>query len=447
VKSDAPHILLINPWIHDFAAYDFWAKPFGLLGLAAVLRSGGFRVTYIDCLDRFHPLAPKTDPAARYGRGPYIKTRIPKPERLKDIPRHFSRYGVKTDWFRHDLAGIVPPDLIMVTSLMTYWYPGVFHTIRLLREIFPDTPIFLGGIYATLCHNHADEKSGADRVVAGSSIKEIIDLVQDQTLYSAIFNFDPDDLESRPYPAFDLQRTINYVPLLTSLGCPLSCTYCASNLLHPKRTVRSPEAVVAEIDYWHETYGVVDFVFYDDALLVRPEKHIMPILEGILKKEKQIRFHTPNALHIGALSLPLARLMFDAGFETIRIGLETTLFEDRGKIDGKVSEDEFRKGIDHLLKAGFQRNQIGAYLLVGLPDQQVHDVAESILTVKNAHITPVPAYYSPIPRTKMWARAVASSRYDLEADPIYTNNAILPCQKEPFSWEALSRLKSMAATD
>jgi hypothetical protein len=22
---DTPHILLVNPWIHDFAAYDFWA--------------------------------------------------------------------------------------------------------------------------------------------------------------------------------------------------------------------------------------------------------------------------------------------------------------------------------------------------------------------------------------------------------------------------------------
>jgi hypothetical protein len=24
-------ILLINPWIYDFAAFDFWTKPLGLL--------------------------------------------------------------------------------------------------------------------------------------------------------------------------------------------------------------------------------------------------------------------------------------------------------------------------------------------------------------------------------------------------------------------------------
>jgi hypothetical protein len=53
--KDAPHILVINPWIDDFAAYDFWAKPIGLLLIAGILRTHGYRVSYVDCLDRFHP--------------------------------------------------------------------------------------------------------------------------------------------------------------------------------------------------------------------------------------------------------------------------------------------------------------------------------------------------------------------------------------------------------
>jgi hypothetical protein len=44
----------------------------------------------------------------------------------------------------------------------------------------------------------------------------------------------------------------------------------------------------------------------------------------------------------------------------------------------------------------------------------------------------------------LWTKAVASSRYDLESDPVFTNNAILPCQKEPFSWETLAYLKDLA---
>ena len=34
-----PFILLINPWIYDFAAYDLWSKPLGLLYIAALLKS------------------------------------------------------------------------------------------------------------------------------------------------------------------------------------------------------------------------------------------------------------------------------------------------------------------------------------------------------------------------------------------------------------------------
>jgi hypothetical protein len=32
-------ILLVNPWIHDFAAYDLWMKPLGLLYLGGILLS------------------------------------------------------------------------------------------------------------------------------------------------------------------------------------------------------------------------------------------------------------------------------------------------------------------------------------------------------------------------------------------------------------------------
>ncbi len=35
-------VLLLNPWIYDFAAYDLWLKPFGLLRVGALLREWGW---------------------------------------------------------------------------------------------------------------------------------------------------------------------------------------------------------------------------------------------------------------------------------------------------------------------------------------------------------------------------------------------------------------------
>jgi radical SAM superfamily enzyme YgiQ (UPF0313 family) len=210
--------------------------------------------------------------------------------------------------------------------------------------------------------------------------------------------------------------------------------------------LRSAQSVVEEISYWHKDYGVRDFILYDDAFLVDADNHAIPILERIVNASLEVRFHTPNAIHIRGISSQTARLMYRAGFQTLRLGLETVEFEQRQKIDKKVSEEEFTNAIRFLRAAGFDQAQVGAYLLAGLPDQSWDSIMQSIQTVKQNGITPVIAYYTPIPQTRLWPRAVAASRYDLETDPIFTNNAVMPCQKEPFSWEQITRLKELAAT-
>ncbi len=444
MASRGPHILLVNPWVHDFAAYDFWAKPLGVLTLAAILRDHGARISYIDCLDRFHPMGhPSPSPPARCGRGPYLKTIIPKPAGLQDIPRNYCRYGIPTEWLVSDLNHLEPPDLIMVTSLMTYWYPGVRETIEVIRSVFPNVPILLGGIYASLCPDHARRTCGADEVIVGPGEESLLALVGKYTGWAPTPGFDAENLDSMPWPALDLEHHLAHVPVMTSRGCPFQCAYCASHQLQPKMRHRSPVSVVAEIVHWHDTKGVRDFAFYDDALLVAAERYIVPILEGVLSAGLKVRFHTPNAMHIREINGALARLMLRAGFHTIRLGLETTAFDSRQDMDRKVTEDEFLRAVRHFKDAGFHPDQVGAYLLAGLPGQDVAGVEESIRVVKKAGVTPVIAHYTPIPHTPMWKDAVATSRYDLTADPIFTNNAIFPCRSETFSWEALTHLKNL----
>ena len=444
-KKGSPNILLVNPWIHDFAAYDFWAKPIGLLYLAAILRSSGFNISYIDCLDRFHPKTHLKD-SFRYGKGPYLKTRIEKPAGLKDINRNYSRYGIFPEWLKEDLETLPRPDLILITSLMTYWYPGVKEIISFLKEFFPGVFVVLGGVYARLCTDHARANCGADLVIDKESEELIIKLAEDLTGYKADSIIPFQGIDSYPYPAFDLQNKVDYIPLLTSRGCPYSCDYCASSFLRQNLSFRSPENVLKEIIYWHEQYHVVDFAFYDDALLVNAKEHIIPILKGIINSGIDVRFHTPNALHINRITYEIACLMFKAGFINIRIGLETADFDDIARLDRKINQADFIKGVENLIKAGFKKEQIGAYLLIGLPNQNMQPIESSIIEVKKRGISPILAYYTPIPHTRLWKTAVDSSRYDVEKDPVFTNNAIFPCQKGPFSWEKITYLKKLLQT-
>lgn len=442
MSTASPHFLLVNPWIHDFAAYNFWAAPLGLLTLGGMLRQCGANISFIDCLDRFHPCLPAVDPSARCGRGPYFKTVIPKPDGLADIPRNYCRYGIRPEWFMADLKSLPRPDVILVTSMMTYWYPGVCETIAMVKDVFPDVPVILGGIYATLCREHAGRVSGADMVISGTGISELFAAIHERIGWSVSPQPDSDDLDTFPFPAADLSNGIPFIPLMTSTGCPFSCAYCASAYLNPKRRMRSVERILEEIRFWHFTHHVRDMVFYDDALLVDADRHAVPLFEGIIDAGLggRIRFHTPNAVHIREIDDRIAALMATVGFHTIRLGLETTV---DSRMDHKVTPKEFLNAVSSLKSTGFRREQIGAYLLTGLPGQPWSAVEEAVESVLKAGITPIPAHFTPIPHTALWQAAVASSRYDLESDPIYTNNAIDPCRKEPFSWEPLLALKRL----
>lgn len=154
----SPHILLINPWITDFAAYNFWIKPLGLLYIAGVLRESGFRVTLIDCLNFYS----KTQ---KFGDGNFFKTKIEKPLPLKSIPRNYCQYGIPEEMlFKKLLLLEEKPDLIGITSGMTHWYLGAFKVIEITKKFFKNVPVILGGTYATLCYDHAERYSGADIV-------------------------------------------------------------------------------------------------------------------------------------------------------------------------------------------------------------------------------------------------------------------------------------------
>ncbi|MGC9323611.1 MAG: B12-binding domain-containing radical SAM protein [Desulfomonilia bacterium] len=438
----ARRVLLINPWIYDFAAYDLWAKPLGLLSIGAVLRANGCEVDFIDCLRSSHPLMNRKRPKSREGgHGKFFRELITKPPVLSDIPRGYARYGVSPDVFRADLEKVPSPDVILVTSLMTYWYPGVVDTITTLKDVFPDVPVILGGIYATLCTEHAEMHSGADHVLSHEGEVRIIEFLSRLWGTHAIYRPDLRDLDTLPYPCFDLIEDLRYVCIQTSRGCPFRCTYCASQYLSGFFRRRDPNKVIQEILHWNRAYRVQDFAFYDDALLVQPEAFAVPMLEGLISREMDIRFHCPNGLHIRHLSKQLAALMRKAGFVTIRLGFETA-DRDRQRMSGsKVTTDEFLRAVDALHCAGYDSSEIGVYILCGLPFQEAQDVMNTIEVVKKAGARPMLAEYSPIPHTDDWDRAVAGSRYPLGDDPLFQNNTLLPCGVTSLTHEQYQDIK------
>lgn len=433
-----PRALLIQPWIHDFAAYDLWVRPVGLLRIGGYLRSLGVEVALLDCLNPHHP-GLKAERLKRFpeDHGAFYREEIPKPEILQWFPRRYKRYGIPPVFLEQSLKRQPRPDFILVSSAMTYWYSGVQETISCCRRIFPDVPVVLGGIYASLLPEHARRFSGADLVIPGNDWPEI-----KKTLAGLFCVDDPEDCVS-DLPAWDLAEGAASICVRSSVGCPFRCAYCASHLLSPSKGPRPPERVAQEIISGVLSLGVEDVAFYDDALLWRADSCLLPALE-IVRKElnRKLRFHCPNGLHARYLDLDLARALKEHGFTTLRLGLESVKDSFHQRTGGKLSLADFEASVNYLVRAGYAPRDIGVYVLAGLPGQSLREVEESLDYLLERGLRPHLAEYSPVPGTQLWEEAVRKSPFPISQEPLFQNNTLLPCRWEGFSYEGFLRLKA-----
>jgi radical SAM superfamily enzyme YgiQ (UPF0313 family) len=443
MSKKSPRFLLINPWIHDFAAFDFWAKPLGLLKIATLLIENRIEIDFIDCLDYSQIVSypDKVNPPKKktFGRSSYPKEHITKPEVLKDVPRFFSRYGIPPSIFEDKLSKLVPPDAILVTSFMTYWYPGVRETIDILKKWFNEATIILGGIYPTLCRDHAEKTMGADHVISGQGEKFVLDFIKDK--YGVNTNkFNSEDMNEYPIPAYFLYNKPDSALIETSRGCPYNCLYCSSRYIVPTFKRKKAEKVFEEIIYLHNQIGIENFAFADDALLLGSD--FEKLLELIAKSKIQCRFHTPNGIHASMISGRIAELMYINNFKELKIGVESMEDEFHHTMDHKLTSSDLFKAVNNLKNAGFKIEDIGAYVLIGLPMQTYEECIRSIDMVGDSGIKPYLSQFSPIPKSPLFEKACKSSVYDIASDPIFHNNSILPMRWDKFDWNHLFKLKT-----
>jgi len=417
----------MNPWIYDFKAFDFWMKPLGLLYIASILREEGFEISFIDLLDRYHPIfikrvkkRPRVD---EYGRGKFYCEEIKKPEVLSPIPRRYKRYGMPVEVFLEILDDVKEPDVILLTSMMTYWYLGVWEAIKILKRRFKGVPIILGGVYPTLMPGHA-KLSGADIIIPGLAEENLFRGLRELGLVKEEKRFHFTDL---PFPAFDLYSHLDYACVLTSRGCPFHCTYCAVPMLFNGFRVRDADSVYKEIEYYAEVLKVENIAFYDDALLLNP--HFHKLLDKLIARGLNIKFHTPNGLFPRFITEELAFKFYEVGFETIYLSLETIEPARQRATGDKVRTEEFLRAVELLKGAGFKGSQIHTYLMMGLPGQPAEEVKRSINFVNSLGIRVHLSEFSPIPRTLEFKRA----GYDDETDPLLHNNTAFGSYEEKLS--------------
>lgn len=378
-------ILLVNPPIYDFSAYDFWLKPYGMLRVAGWLRNR-FEIRLFDFLDRSHPdLSPTRSPKQdEWGRGRIFSQVVDKPAVFSDIPRYYKRYGLPAEAFAAFLRQEGPFDYALIQTSMTYWYPGVVEVLETLRRDAPGTRTVLGGIYATLCPRHA-ATLGADLVVRG------LDL-------SPLWEFLEVEPEVQEIPFWEGYDSLSAAVLKLADGCPFRCTYCSVPQVYPRFASRRLDQSLRELEELVRR-RVPNVVFYDDALLFRTPEILSPFLREVLRHRWQVHFHTPNALNARFLDAELAREMVCAGFQHFYLGFESSAYQWQRRTGGKVYSEELARAVTHLKQAGASPERITAYLILGHPQGESQQVEASLRFAHELGIRVMLSEFSPIPGT------------------------------------------------
>jgi radical SAM superfamily enzyme YgiQ (UPF0313 family) len=404
------NVLLVNPPIHDFTAYDFWLRPYGLLRVAGRMRHS-CSLQFFDFL-----VSLKRD---AWGRGRYSSEEIPKPKPLSDIPRNFRRFGRPRAEFRSFLR-THRFDAVLVQTLMTYWYPGIQEVIEDVRELQPSVKVVLGGIYATLCPSHA-RSLGPDLLIQGSDLKPLWDCLSIEPKKSGFY-----------WPSEHADLGVMKI----SEGCPFRCTYCSAPLFWPGFMERPMPDCLDELNQL-VSMGARNIAFYDDALLFRADRVLVPFLEAVMKLGIRVSFHTPNALHARFINPDLARLMVQAGFASFFLGLESFSPSWQHSTGDKVHAHEFKDAVKCLKDAGAQ--SIVTYIIVGHPNSAGQELEQSIHFAHQCGTRVLLSEFSPIPGTEDGEKSEAWA--DLE-EPLSHNKTAFAIRR--LGLEHMNRLKELA---
>jgi hypothetical protein len=95
-------------------------------------------------------------------------------------------------------------------------------------------------------------------------------------------------------------------------------------------------------------------------------------------------------------------------------------------------------------EAGYSREEVGTYVMLGLPGQSAESVEQSIDFVYQSGGAPHISYFSPIPGTKIWREALKSTPFPLDEEPLFQNNTVFIRGNKEFTEETIGNLKSMA---
>ena len=312
------------------------------------------------------------------------------------------------------------PDLVGITC-MTVEYPRAVEIARRIKHDRAEVPVVVGGAHVNAVGRGAlEEGDGFDYACVGEGeylVRELADALERGTYPASIPGLvsrrgddvvtgpprpPPDDYDALPFPAWDLFRPVETLPLITHRGCPFQCVFCSHNSGFKPR-YRTPANVLDEVEEILERYRPTRIRIEDETFGLHMGR-TKAILEGIIARgiHEHVRFSAQT--RVDRADDEFMRLLKTANFETLELGVETGNPEVLEKIKKGITLEQVERAVA-LAKANGLR--VWCKFILGHPDEthaQIRDTIDFIAKI-NPHQLSV-SIMTPFPGTPIHEMAL-----------------------------------------
>jgi anaerobic magnesium-protoporphyrin IX monomethyl ester cyclase len=382
-------ICLINPPI-DLKDFYWEVKlgsklpPLGLCSLAAYIRSKGHEVFLIDALNR--GMSPDEVVA-----------------RINQIGPDLAGITATTSFIEsaHQCAQKIKAQCGKVTTII-----GGSHVSAVPMQTIEEFPAFDLGVVGEGETTVLEILEASDR-----DYPEIDGLVfRDQGRPAMTRPRDRiKNLDELPYPALDLlegfpdlyQPTPNnyrkkpVLSMVTSRGCPFSCTFCDQSVFGHRVRAFSLQYVADMIRFYQDRFGIREVSFYDDLFTFNKQR-LIDFMEALNRARVKITWSCES--RIDTVTDDSLRIMKESGCWQISYGIESGSQRILDYFNKRITVEDIEKAVNLTHKWGIRSR---AYLIVGAPPEDQASIAETRdlvrrLPIDDLHIS----FFAPIPGSK-----------------------------------------------
>lgn len=299
-----------------------------------------------------------------------------------------------------NVESFIPEELdsdIVGISILTHQSSWAYATADRLRRC--GIKVVLGGPHPTALPEEATLH--ADAVVIGEAEGILRELFEDfeagrlQRFYRGMFL----PLDNMPFPRRDLLTGYTFHSFQTSRGCPYTCKFCTTPLLHGSRMRYRPVGdVVADIaSFKHRLW------FSTDADIWGPD------VDRYIELFREMAMSVPGIYWIGEASIssvqhPRGEEMLKwarrSGLMQVWIGWESfseLILEEYGAHSKMRSQRE-----DALKRIRDNGIDVGLFLMLGSKDESLREYDQVIEFCDRWAITPHPVMVVPYPGTELY---------------------------------------------